>query len=427
MTLSRAVSVLMLLCCVSSTLQAKPRQKKAPARQHSSLKSHPQKRGHEVSSANQVIAARQHELASLQKSIESDRKRIASLGAKESSTVQAIAQYRKHSQNIRRFMQLLEDEIESLQDKAQTAHTQSELTASDLWRLRQRYATVVQTAMSNDRGDKDPLLMASTTSSDPTLDAEVLQRVTREARQTFRQLADRRDSLSDASQKLRTRSEMRAALLNLKESEQAELDRTIAATQKALEHIRSDKTQVAAHLKKSQSSAAEISRMISSMVNRDAKSKTTADKKLGSKSAPATKGNATVATASLKGMSLRFPVSSRRVLHGFGAYRNSITNTVTDNPGVDIAVAQGTNVSSIASGRVSLVHWLPGYGSVVIVDHGNGVRSVYANLSTVNVKVGQSLGAQQSVGKSGESIDGEFVHIELWHDKQRVNPMAYLK
>ncbi len=387
------------------------------------------------SNPTQRIAERQHELMSLQKSIEADRNKIASLREKERSTTKAIAQYRRHSQNIQRYMALLEEEIESLQDKAATAHSASENTAGDLWRLRQRYATLVQNLLKQDAYSSAPTMRSNAWSIDAVAEAEALRRVSNKAKTTFRVLADKRDSLSDASQKLRTKSEMRAVLLAMKDSEQKDLDHTIELTQKALAAIRSDKTQVQAHMNKNQASAAEVSRFIATMVSREAKSSASA-KATSKNSTPGTKSKGTMqeaatsavpANLSIKAKSLPYPVASRKILHAFGTYRNSVTNTMTNNPGIDIATAQGSSVSAVAAGSVSLVHWLPGYGSVVIVDHRNGFRSVYANLSSVNVKQGQSIAALQSVGKSAESIDGEFVHLEFWFQKQRLNPLTYLK
>jgi murein DD-endopeptidase MepM/ murein hydrolase activator NlpD len=107
--------------------------------------------------------------------------------------------------------------------------------------------------------------------------------------------------------------------------------------------------------------------------------------------------------------------------------KNSSTNTVFDNPGIDIAAKNGSPAYAAAPGTVSLVHWLPGYGSLVIVNHGKGIRTVYANLSSVNVKKGQAVNTGTQVGKSGESVDGEFLHFEVWSGSTRHDPTKYLK
>ncbi len=430
------VACFSVFACETLLAAKRPPQRNRHARKAAISK----KKSPPLSPAAQRIADRQHELLSLQKSIETDRAKIASLREKERSTTEAIARYRRHSQNIQRYMALLEEEIESLQDKAATAHSASESTAGDLWRLRKRYAVIAQNMLKNDPGKADPLMVHDSRGGfiDAVAEAGAMRKLSAQARDNFKELANKRDSLSDESQKLRTKSEMRAVLLAMKDSEQKELDHTIAITQKALAAIRSDKSQVLAHLKKTQAGAAEVSRYIASMVAKESKTTSAAKAtKTTSKATATTKSTGNSVTLNEKGpapahlhvkaKSLPYPVNSRKILRAFGPYRNAVTNTITDNPGIDIAASQGSTVNCVAAGTVSLVHWLPGYSSVVIVDHHNGFRSVYANLSSVMVKQGQQLNAQQGVGRSGESIDGEFVHLEFWFEKQRLNPLSYLK
>ena len=381
----------------------------------------------ERANQSKQIAARQKELISLQKSIEDDREKVSALAAKEASTTQAISQYRKHSSNIQRFMKLLEEEVESLQDKADDAQNKSNMTASDLWRLRKRYATLVNTAAAKGSPSVSELLLVPDAQRNTSLDDEAMRHVSKKAASSFRQLANKRDSLNSQSHILATKSELRTALLQIKSNEQKELDKTIAATQKALQKIRTDKTQVLAHMKKSEASAREISNMIAELVTKSQKPQGKKQSTKSTKTATAKSDAPPADLPSLKALSLHYPVSSRKILHGYGTYRNPITNTQTNNPGIDIATPNGSNVSAVAAGTVSMTHWLPAYGSVVIIDHHNGLRSVYANLSSLAIKQGQSVQAGQSVGKSGESIDGEFVHIELWHERQRLNPTGYLK
>lgn len=377
------------------------------------------------------IAARQKELLSLQKSIQADRKKIEALASKETATTQAIGQYQKHSDQIQRYMGLLSEEIESLQDKAEDVNSQSKEVAGDLWRLRQCYAQLIKNVVIKGTPSVQEMMLAPHTETDPVLEEVGMQRLTKHATQATRTMVSARDSLSNRGHALMTKADMRTALLTLKNNEQQQLDKTIAAKQKALQKIRTDKTQLLEQIKKNEQSAQAVNRLIAGMVTKDEKAqpKTTTASTPRGKKLPTTSLSATSAPVSgaFKQSGLPFPVSSHKILHGYGTYRNPVTNTQTNNPGIDISTPRGSNVSAVASGTVSLVHWLPGYGSLVILDHKNGYRTVYANLSSVAVKQGAAVNAGQSVGKSGESVDGEFVHLELWYQRQRLNPSAYLK
>lgn len=122
-----------------------------------------------------------------------------------------------------------------------------------------------------------------------------------------------------------------------------------------------------------------------------------------------------------------WPVSSRKILHEYGERRNPRTNTVTFNPGVNIASSKGSAVAASGAGRVSLVSWLPGYGTVVIVEHAGGWRTVYANLASASVSEGRSVARGTVIGTVGESVDGEYLHFEIWKDQNRLDPMTQLR
>jgi len=126
---------------------------------------------------------------------------------------------------------------------------------------------------------------------------------------------------------------------------------------------------------------------------------------------------------------LRFqwPTSSRSIEEGYGERTNPHTNTVTLNPGINIAAKAGSAVRAAEEGVVSLVSWLPGYGTIVIVEHRDGYRTVYANLSSASVSRGADVDPGEKVGTVAESIDGEFLHFEVWKEQTRLNPLTVLQ
>lgn len=122
----------------------------------------------------------------------------------------------------------------------------------------------------------------------------------------------------------------------------------------------------------------------------------------------------------------RWPVGGRRIVERYGERTNPQTQTVTINPGINIAAATGTVVTAAAEGTVSLVSWLPSYGTVVIVEHPGGYRTVYANLASASVSRGTRVRAGQSLGTVGASHDGEFLHFEVWNGRNRLDPATVL-
>lgn len=96
--------------------------------------------------------------------------------------------------------------------------------------------------------------------------------------------------------------------------------------------------------------------------------------------------------------------------------------------GVDIAVPTGTEVRAMASGRVVLAGTMSGYGKVIVIDHGSGVRTLYAHLSEVHVEKGQELRGRPVIGLSGSSgrATGPHLHFEVQRRGSAEDPVPLL-
>jgi murein DD-endopeptidase MepM/ murein hydrolase activator NlpD len=95
--------------------------------------------------------------------------------------------------------------------------------------------------------------------------------------------------------------------------------------------------------------------------------------------------------------------------------------------GIDISAPTGTAVRAAASGSIVFAGWMGGYGQLVVIDHGNGLATAYAHLSSIwigggSVSQGQGVGA---VGCTG-SCTGSHLHFEVRVNGSAVDPMGYL-
>jgi murein DD-endopeptidase MepM/ murein hydrolase activator NlpD len=93
--------------------------------------------------------------------------------------------------------------------------------------------------------------------------------------------------------------------------------------------------------------------------------------------------------------------------------------------GVDYRCAVGTDICAAADGRVlevGIVSWGPSYGVSIVVDHGNGLRAIYAHLSKALVKKGQRIKIGQHIGEAGSTGNSTGPHL---HFEVRVAPFRY--
>lgn len=112
----------------------------------------------------------------------------------------------------------------------------------------------------------------------------------------------------------------------------------------------------------------------------------------------------------------------------FGWRVHPILGTERFHDGIDFGADYGSPIRAADDGVVIFAGWYGGYGQTVIVDHGNGLTSLYAHTSEIYVVQGQSVQkgeAIAAVGSTGFST-GPHLHFEVRANGTPVDPMKYL-
>lgn len=138
----------------------------------------------------------------------------------------------------------------------------------------------------------------------------------------------------------------------------------------------------------------------------------------GTKVAP--KKKAATVTQKSSGSMFAWPVSGARITSSYGHRWGR------SHEGVDLV--GGSTIMAAASGRVVFAGQQSGYGNVVIVDHGNGYRTLYGHMSRISVSNGQSVGQGSKLGVMGNTgrSTGTHLHFEVQKNGVAQNPMNYL-
>ena len=115
-------------------------------------------------------------------------------------------------------------------------------------------------------------------------------------------------------------------------------------------------------------------------------------------------------------------------------YRPVATGTTFDerkHDGIDVSGPKGHPVKAVAAGTVKRAEqgWNGGYGTLVVVDHGDGLFTWYAHLSEMSVSVGDRMQAGQKLGEVGNTGDsrGNHLHFEVRVNNTPINPMIALQ
>ncbi|HYD79049.1 MAG TPA: M23/M56 family metallopeptidase [Paucimonas sp.] len=126
----------------------------------------------------------------------------------------------------------------------------------------------------------------------------------------------------------------------------------------------------------------------------------------------------------------RPPLAKMRVNSFFGVPRNGGTST---HGGIDLGAKIGTPILAPVDGTVIVsgddgFEGNPNYGKVILIQHGNDLRSLYAHLDRRSVKAGDTVKAGQRIGTAGVSgaVSGPHLHFEVMHGGRRIDPERVL-
>ena len=120
---------------------------------------------------------------------------------------------------------------------------------------------------------------------------------------------------------------------------------------------------------------------------------------------------------------------SKRITSPQGQRNTGIKGASTNHKGVDIGgVGYTTSVLATKAGVVITAERSSSYGNYVVISHGPGNRTLYAHMSSLSVKEGDTVTQGQVIGITGSTgiSSGPHLHYEIFENDTRVNPLDYL-
>ena len=111
----------------------------------------------------------------------------------------------------------------------------------------------------------------------------------------------------------------------------------------------------------------------------------------------------------------------------FGLRVHPIYGTTKSHTGVDIGAESGATIVAADGGTVVLAGVNSGYGNCVMIDHGNGYKTLYGHMSSIAVTNGQTVSQGDTVGYVGSTgvSTGPHCHYEVWKDGARIDPEQF--
>jgi len=125
---------------------------------------------------------------------------------------------------------------------------------------------------------------------------------------------------------------------------------------------------------------------------------------------------------------LSVPIAGAPITSGFGMRVHPILGTARMHTGIDFGAGTGTPIRAAADGTVVSAGPYGGYGNATIIDHGNGLATLYGHQSRILVSQGQHVQRGQVIGLVGATglATGPHLHFEVRVSGTPVNPLGYL-
>ena len=121
--------------------------------------------------------------------------------------------------------------------------------------------------------------------------------------------------------------------------------------------------------------------------------------------------------------------SSHKITSDYGPRESPTAGASTNHKGIDIGAAYGADIVAADSGVVIVSTYSNSAGNYIVIDHGNGICTVYMHASSRLVSVGNTVTRGQVIAKVGSTgySTGNHLHFGVTVNGSYVNPWGYVK
>lgn len=123
------------------------------------------------------------------------------------------------------------------------------------------------------------------------------------------------------------------------------------------------------------------------------------------------------------------PVGTEKISSGYGYRKDPFTNRISFHKGLDYSVPINTLVYPSLNGIVIKSDYEPSYGNRILIDHGNGIKTLYGHLNKSLVKIGEYVTQDTKIAYSGNSgrSTAPHLHFSIFINDKSVDPSKFLK
>ena len=367
------------------------------------------------------LKAQSNAIQALRNEIEATKKRIQSEDRKEKSTVRKVSNLSEEISLLQRLVKEIDKEERLL--VADITRTENQILKSELEldTLRARYARRLNKIYKKGQLTNLEKVFSSTSwrqaiyrSKYLKIIAEIDQKTHDTIKSLLVEIGKQKLNLEAALRKKRRLKRDRSQTLTLVQNKKRKEQRALIKIRQSQKDLKTFLTEKQAGVKQLE----VIIKKIRDDINRFEREARIRQQQqaLQSKEFPKLKGQ------------LEWPAQGR-VITKFGRQWNPKLKTTTENPGIDIKGKPGSEIRSVLGGIVTTITFIRGFGTTIIIDHGNGFYTVYGHVTKVETFEDSQVRGGDVIAYMGDSssINGAQLHFEIWGQGKKLDPEKWLK
>ena len=367
---------------------------------------------------------------------------LKNLEGLKSDTTAYVKKLDSSLESIGNELSKLGDDIDAKEKQIDT--TKQELSEAKETEKSQYESMKLRIKYMYEKGDSSylNLLLEARSLSELLNRAEYVSKISEYDRKMLDQYVATKESIADSKKKLETEKAELQEMKTQTEAKQDSVQLLLNEKNKELQNVNAQigekSAQAKAYEDDIKAQEAKIAQMEAEIKKKEAEEAAKkAAEEAARKAAAAGKTNNSTAkgntgsttTTSTGSSSLRWPCpASGRITSGFGKRKSPTAGASSNHKGIDISASTGSSIVAAAGGTVSIATYSYSAGNYVVVNHGNGLSTVYMHCSQLLVSAGDTVKAGQTIAKVGSTgySTGSHLHFAVRKNGSYVNPSSYV-
>lgn len=355
------------------------------------------------------------------------QKILSETETQKKATLGQLKALNRQIQVRKRLISSISDEVSLLNGEISDLNAIVNSLQSDLEFLKEEYGEMIYDAYKANKGyNQLTFLFSAATFNQLFLRLKYLEQYTKARKIQVEQIEKVKEALNQQKERLVTKKQQQNVLLSSKVKENKSLVSLKSKQSSIVQELSKREKELRNELANRKKAVGRLDKLLAEIIKAEiAKS----NEGKTSNSINLTVDMARV-SSSFEGSKNRlvWPVQSGFISQKFGKHPHPVLKNIQiENQGVDIQTQKSAQVKSVFEGKVATTAFVPGMNRVVIIQHGD-YYTLYAKLESVNVKKGQIVKANESIGEVHTDTDGiSEVQFQVWKNQVKLDPEKWLK